>query len=147
MTKIIKKSLLKIKRRIFILGCIFCMMFSTVAFAKTYVGSVTSQSVSTSGIKITGNASYKYGIYFDKIYCYAAISGQDADSTIKSSPFNGVKVTPNASPSKYISAKVYGTGSYKTASASKNISTKNSNATVEFHIDGNCKKTYTLIGK
>ena len=53
-----KRSLLKTKRILCVMGCITCMMFSTVSFAKSYVGNVPSLSYTKSGIKVTGNASY-----------------------------------------------------------------------------------------
>ena len=141
-----RKNILTAKRHIFIMGCIFCMMFSTVSLAKTYVGNMSTITVSSGDLTIRGNASYKYGVLCDKIYCYATISGKDADSTIKSGPKNGVEMKTDYSGAT-ITARVYGTDAYKAASASKKVSTKNKQATVKFYIDGDCKLTHTLIGK
>lgn len=44
-----KRSLLKTKRILCIMGCIACIMFGTVSFAKTYVGNVPSLSYTKSG--------------------------------------------------------------------------------------------------
>ena len=59
------------------MGCIACIMFGTVSFAKTYVGNVPSLSYTKSGIKVTGNASYLYRVSKDKISSYAAIGGEN----------------------------------------------------------------------
>lgn len=139
-----KRTLLKTRRLIFIVGCIACMMFSTVTFAKTYVGNLPTQTVSKDGITIRGNASYTYGIFKDKLYCYAVIGGEDAESTTKSGPFNGIIMTTNKTKSK-CKAKVY--DGKRSCSSSKKVSTKNSNAVVEFWIDGKRTKGITLLGR
>ncbi len=130
------KILLKTKRRIFIVGCIVCMMFSTVAFAKTYVGNLPTQTVSNNGLTVNGNASYTYGVLKDKLYCYATLGGEDAGDTTMSGPFNGMKMTTNYD-SSICKAKVY--DSKRSCSSSKDVDTDNTYATVEFYTDGSCR--------
>lgn len=138
-----KRSLLKTKRMLCIMGCIACMMFGTVSFAKTYTGNLPSVSYTKSGVMVSGNASYLYRVTKDKISCYAAIGGQNYKSTTKSGPFNGMKMVSNKT-SETCSAKVY--NGKRSASNSKCISTKNTRATVSFYIDGSKQASFILLG-
>lgn len=138
-----KRSLLKTKRMLCIMGCIACMMFGTVSFAKTYTGNVPSLSYTKSGIMVSGNASYLYRVTKDKISSYAAIGGQNYGSTTKSGPYNGVKMVSNKT-SDTCNAKVY--DGKRSASNSKSISTKNTSATVSYYIDGSKQASFTLLG-
>ncbi len=138
-----KRSLLKTKRILCIMGCIACIMFGTVSFAKTYVGNVPSLSYTKSGIKVTGNASYLYRVSKDKISSYAAIGGENFGHTTKSGPFNGVKMKSDFTGTS-CDSKVY--DGKRSASNSQSISTSNTSATVSYYIEGSKQASFTLLG-
>ncbi len=148
------KQRMKIKRIVFVMGCIVCVLISSVSMAATitgrWVGSHSgSESSDICALTLTTTAKHQYGLFNDKMSGDTTLSGRDAYAVVSpgvdNQAFTGMQLIPNKTQKAKLNLRVY--YSKLSNSGSKSIDTDNTSITAYFIFDGAYEKAWTIVGK
>lgn len=136
---------MKKARKILILALALCLLCSTAAFAKTYVGNMSVRIYSSQSDVNTGHvASYLYRLYQDKITASVCVGGRDKSEVNAGSCYT--KLTANKTGAT-LTAKCGYSGA-ASGTKKKSIGNKNSSCQVKCRcIYASDDRNNTLFGK